>query len=140
MTCSLAPVRPVGVSRALLAPRRLALAVAASLALVACDSDKPVDPTIRSVTLLPVTSEDAAAWVELLGAPVASVTVDEGEVFFLSRGDTTQVVLVRPDPGPLRFQVQVENAGETPVGTVIQVADGQNRLRDAGGYAAEVKP
>jgi hypothetical protein len=46
---------------------------------------------------------------------------------------------VRSVPGPLSFNLRVADPAKTPVGTVVQIADGQNLLRDPTGYRVEVK-
>jgi hypothetical protein len=121
-----------------------ALAVMAN----ACDSSSPAEPgdpggdvptNMRTVTLSP-SSDDSAAWLRFVGARVTQVTAVEGEVFFTSHGDTTEVVVVRSVPGPLSFNLRVADPAKTPVGTVVQIADGQNLLRDPTGYLVEVKP
>lgn len=116
-----------------------ALFLVAAVAGSACSSDDP-DPLSRSATLTPELAEGAAV-VLLLGAPVASVESDEGQVFFSTRGDTTRVVLVRDEPGPLRFDLRLSDPTSEPTGVVLQVADGQNRLRDdVARYRVEMRP
>lgn len=106
-------------------------------ALVACESTAPEDPLARSVTLIPP-DDGGAALVELVGAAVTSVTAPEGQVFFHTRGDTTRVVVVRTEPGPLAFEFRVADPSASPVATVLQVADGENRLRDPATYRVEL--
>jgi hypothetical protein len=113
------------------------VAVGLVTALVACETAAPEDPLARSVALIPPV-DDGAALVELVGAAVTSVTTPEGEVFFHARGDTTRVVVVRGEPGPLAFDFRVADPSASLVATVLQVADGENRLRDPAAYGAEL--
>lgn len=115
----------------------VALAIGATLS--GCESTAPEDPLVRKATVAP-SSDDGAAVVELVGAAVTSVTMPQGEgqAFFHSRGDTTRVVIVRTEPGAFAFDFRVANPSASPVGTVLQVADGENRLRDAGPYRVEL--
>ena len=116
---------------------RLLMLLAVST-IVGCDSSS-VDPRARSVSLTPE-ANDGAAWIRLTGASVASVTVENGQVFFETRGDTTLVVVVRSEPGPLTFDLLVDDPTLTPVGTPLEVSDAQNRLRDPAGYRVVVQP
>jgi hypothetical protein len=109
------------------------------LAVAGCDSADDGDPLERFVTLSPV-ADDGAAWIELTGAAVTHVTAANAQVFFAAHGDTTQVVIVRTDPGPLDFAIRVADPTETPVGVALEVADDQNRLRDASTYRVLVQP
>jgi len=116
---------------------RLALALAVVVA--GCDSE-PEDSLARHISLVPAAQDDGAAIVELVGADITAVTSDHGDVFFLTRGDTTRVVVVRTEPGPLAFDLRVADPMDTPVGTVLQVAGGDNALRNAASYRLDVNP
>ncbi len=115
----------------------LVLGLVATLA--ACESTAPEDPLARRVTLVPA-NDDGAALVELVGAAVTSVeTREEGDrAYFHTRGDTTRIVVIRTEPGPLTFDLRVADPSASPVGTVLQVADGENRLRDPASYRVEL--
>lgn len=109
------------------------------LTAAACDSDG-ADPRARTVTITPQI-DNGAAVVLLVGAPISTVTSGEADVFVSTSGDTTRVVLLREVPGPLRFDVLLEDATLDPVGTVLQVSDGENALRaDVNTYRVEVNP
>ena len=116
---------------------RFALVLGALLA--GCDSE-PDDPLARHASLVPAAQDDGAAVVELIGADITAVSSDQGDVFFLTRGDTTRVVVVRTEPGPLTFDLRVADPSDTPVGTVLQVAGGNNALRNASSYRLDVNP
>lgn len=120
------------------APSRVrALFLLLAVLTVACDSDNG-DERARTVTLTPAATNGAAV-ITLHGGLVASVSSDEGQVFFSPLGDSTRVVLVLDEPGPLRFDLLLEDPAVDVVGTVIQVADAQNRLRsDVAQYRVEV--
>ena len=114
-----------------------ALTVSLLAAATACDSEER-DPLARTVTLTPA-ADNGAVVVTLIGAPIASVSSDEGQVFISIRWDTTRVVLLRQEPGPLRFDLRLQDPNREPVGTVVQVADGNNQLRaDVAQYRVEV--
>jgi hypothetical protein len=121
--------------------RRIArgLVFAAIAAAAAC-SDDGTDPLARTVTLTPAATNGSAV-VTFVGAPIASVVSDEGQVFSSIRGDTTRVVLLLDEPGPLRFGIRLTQPDLEPVGAVVQVADGDNRLLpDVSQYRVEVNP
>ncbi len=121
--------------------RRIArgLLFAAVAAAAAC-SDEGGDPLARTVTLTPAATNGSAV-VTFVGASIASVTSDEGQVFSSSRGDTTRVVLLLDEPGPLRFGIRLAEPDLEPVGTVVQVADGDNLLLpDLSQYRVQVNP
>ena len=63
----------------------------------------------------------------------------DGEIHTRARGDTLSVLILRPDPGPLRFLLEVADTTRKPRGAVVQVAGPDNRVRSALlGYRVEV--
>jgi hypothetical protein len=66
-------------------------------------------------------------------------TALEGEVHTRVRGDTMGVLVLRPDPGRLRFALQVEDTTRKPRGALVQVVGPDNQVRPALlGYEVEV--
>jgi hypothetical protein len=56
-------------------------------------------------------------------------------------GDTVHVVVVRDQPGDLRFVIALADTTRAPSGVVREVAGGDNRLRaDASAYRLELRP
>jgi uncharacterized lipoprotein YajG len=120
--------------------RRAAIAfLAAALLLTGCD-DAPVSgPGTLTVTLTSPNPAEGAARVRLVGRGMGSVSALEGEVHTRVRGDTVSVLVLRQDPGILRFLVQVEDTTRKPRAAVVQVAGPDNVIRPAlMGYGVEV--
>jgi hypothetical protein len=114
------------------------------LAFASCDDDLgpagPEGPGILAVDLLsPFGSEGSAVFQVTGGASLGAVTVSGGEVYHEHGLEGSRVVVVLDAPGAIRFRVATSDLGDLPTVTVIQVADGNDQLRDfLSGYTVEV--
>jgi len=106
-------------------------------ALAGCfgDAVEPVRDLV--VQLESPNGRDAAAVIELVGPGLSDVVATNGQVFTHVSGDTTRVVILLDEPGPIEFTVRM--AGLTFPGTaVVQVADDRDELRSLRGYRARL--
>jgi hypothetical protein len=111
----------------------------------ACESDatRPAGEETRGAqlqaTVVSPHGSEGAAVIEVEGLRVVGVTTDDGQVFVSRSGDILRAVIVRDEPGPLQFTVQVLDP-RFPVATrILQVADGDNRVRPTvDGYQVEL--
>lgn len=111
----------------------------------ACDTD-PAQPVggetrgarLRAFVVSPNGAEGAAV-IEVEGPRVIGVTATDGQIFVSRSGDILRAVIVRDEPGPIEFTVQVLDP-RFPVATrILQVADGENRVRPTvDGYQVEL--
>ena len=104
-----------------------------ALCVGACDTlgpDEPMGPGSLLATLVSPLGNEASAVFELTGGVgLVTVSAPGGEVFYEHFGGSTRIIVVLNDPGEVRFQVRTEDVGQPPEVSVIQVADGDNRLR-----------
>ena len=120
--------------------RLLGLGVMLAIAVAGCDSAGPDDNGTRTVSLSPE-AVNGSAVIHLTGGAIRNVTSTDGPVFFAARGDTTRVVLLRVTPGPIRFDVQLDDPSASLTGAAIQVGTAENTLRpDPSVYRVEVNP
>ena len=90
----------------------------------------PSGPGELHANIVSANAFDGAAVIEITGGlGIGTITSDNGEVFYQNDGGTTRLVVILDDPGPITFQVRVEDVAELPAATVVQVADGNNELR-----------
>jgi hypothetical protein len=81
---------------------------------------------------------EGSAVVTLFGGGIRGVSNASGRVFSEHVGDTVRVVVVAEVPGDLRFALSLADTTAVLQGLVLQVADGENRLRSTvGDYALE---
>ena len=84
---------------------------------------------------------EGAAVIYLSGNEVTNPTVDSGALFFEVDGNVTRLVIIRYDPGGISFTVRVPERGEPPDATVVEVADGENQIRNQlAGYRVDFTP
>ncbi|HSG48067.1 MAG TPA: hypothetical protein VLA43_09665, partial [Longimicrobiales bacterium] len=109
------------------------------LVLQGCDDGPVAAGGTLTVHLRSPNPAEGAARIQLVGRGMGTATALEGEVHTRTRGDTLEVLVLRPDPGILRFALQVEDTTRRPTGTVMQVAGPENTLRSGlAGYVVEV--
>ena len=123
---------------------RTALTAAASgvVLLSACDSND-LGPTagLMTATLVSPNGAEGAAWLTLFGEGIVEVRALDARTFSHARGDTLNVVLVRDQPGDLRFLISLSDTTRLPGVSVLEVAGGDDRLRgDLEGYRVELRP
>jgi len=93
-----------------------------------------------TATLVSPNGAEGAVYVTLFGPGIVEVGALSARTFSNVRGDTVDVVIVRDQPGELRFTVSVTDTSRLPAAVVVEVADGENRLRaDAHLYRLEVR-
>ena len=106
----------------------------------ACDDPDAV-PGSLTATLVSPNGPEGAAWVTLSGPGIGAVTSLDARTFSHAEGETVHVVVVRDQPGDLRFVVQVANTTQAPTVVVREVAGGDNRLRaDVSAYRLALQP
>lgn len=118
-------------------------AVLATVAAAACDLGL-FGPSGSGVIQVSVTSpfgpEGAAVFELTGGVGLGPVTTNGGDTFFAHAEGTSRVVVVLNEPGQLWFQVRTADIGKLPSVRVLQVADGENRLRaSVSGYEFDFK-
>lgn len=102
-----------------------------ALLLAAC-GDGGTDPQKGgdfTATLVSPARSEGAAVIELSGPGVESVTADGGQLFSERAGDALRVVVVLDPPGEVRFRMRLAPGNPLPTATVVEVADGESRLR-----------
>jgi hypothetical protein len=120
----------------------LTAALACAALLAACEMDEPV-PTagLLTATLVSPNGAEGAAWLTLFGEGIVEVRALDARTFSNVRGDTVDVVIVRDQPGDLRFLVSVADTTHQPGVAVLEVAGGDDELRGGlQGYRVEMRP
>jgi hypothetical protein len=120
----------------------LAAALVCAALLAACDTDE-VGPTagLLTATLVSPNGPEGSAWLTLFGAGIVEVRALDARTFSHTRGDTVDVVIVRDQPGDLRFLVSVADTTRQPGVAVLEVAGGDDELRGSlQGYRVELRP
>ena len=112
-------------------------------AVAACGDSGPSGPsgpgTFRAEMISPHSADGAAVFELTGGVGLGDVTMSGGEVFYDRGPAGTQVIVLLDDPGQIRFQIRTENVGSLPSVTVVQVADGDNALRESlSGYHVQL--
>jgi hypothetical protein len=80
---------------------------------------------------------EGAAVVELVGK-IDEVAAVAGHVFTTVRGDTTRVIVVRPDSGAIEFRFVLRDLSVALSGRVLEVAAPDNSVRpDASAYTVK---
>jgi hypothetical protein len=97
-------------------------------------------PGFLLATLVSPLGNEASAVFELTGGVgLGTVSAPGGQVFYEHFGGSTRIIVVLNDPGEVRFRVRTEDVGQPPEVSVIQVADGENRLRTSlSGYTVRL--
>ncbi len=118
-------------------------AVLATVATAACDLGlfgPSGSGVIRVSVTSPYGSEGAAVFELTGGVDLGPVTTNGGDTFFEHTEGRSRVVVVLDEPGQLWFQVRTADIGKLPSVRVLQVADGENRLRaSVSGYEVDFK-
>ena len=106
--------------------------------LAACDDSAPGTLT---ATLISPNGPEGAAYVTLSGPGIGEVSSIDARTFSHAVGDTVHVVVVRDQPGQLRFQVEVADTTQAPASVIVEVAGADNRLRaNSSSYRLEIRP
>lgn len=118
-----------------------------ALVAAACGDDAPPEPPLQpvpgdlTVSLISPNAAEGAALFETGDAGITAVSAATGQVFFHQAGSTTRVIAILETPGDITFTISVEDLNDPPVLDLLQVADGEDRLRaDLSGYQVEALP
>lgn len=112
--------------------RPISVALAALVILAACrDVNEPPPGGAYVATLVSPNRAEGAAVIELEGAGIEALSERGGELFSETTGRTVRVVIVREAPGAIEFGVTMASGSRPPTARVIEVADGEDQLRDA---------
>ena len=121
---------------------RFVIAVAVSVMLVAaCDnSARPGGGGNVDAVLVSPNGDEGAAVLDVTGT-VESFTGTEGVSVYTTPTSTgTRVVLVRLTPGTLSMKLSLQDQDRLPAISVVEVADGDDRVRQSvAGYTVELK-
>lgn len=110
-----------------------------TLLLGACgDAGPRSSPGSVEVRVASPNGAEGSAVVAVFGEGIRGVSTAGGRVFSERAGDTVRVVVVADVPGDLRFALSMADTTTVLQGVVLQVADGEDRLRSTvGGYTLE---
>jgi hypothetical protein len=102
------------------------------------DAGPQSGPGSVEVRLASPNGAEGSAVVTVFGEGVRGVSTANGRVFSRHDGDTVRVVVVGDVPGDLRFALSMADTTAVLQGVVLQVADGEDRLRSTvADYALE---
>jgi hypothetical protein len=117
-----------------------ALLGALLLGALGCDGRDRAPGTLTA-TLVSPHGEEGAAHLTLFGPGLIGASALDARTYSHQRGDTLEVVVVREQPGTLRFVVSVADTTRRPGVAVNEVAGGDDRLRaDPHRYHVELRP
>jgi hypothetical protein len=120
--------------------KKLHLFLAVATLLVACDgSTEPSGPGTLTASLVSPNGAEGAAVLDITGT-VETVTGNDDVAAYTTPGATgTRVVLVRMNPGALTVRFRVPDVSRPPQVSVVEVADGDDRVRSSlDGYRVEI--
>jgi hypothetical protein len=117
----------------------LAMAIVALL-FPACDSSSPTTAGTLTAVLVSPNGEEGAAVLDVSGT-VESISAANGVSLHTTPVATgTRVIVVRLTPGELSLKVTVPDVSRPPGVTVVEVADGDDKLRQSlAGYRVEFR-
>lgn len=112
-------------------PRIIVRTLVAIIALGLGCVSVPGEPISRKVnaTLVSPNGDEGAALIELTGSGLRELTVKEGRVFTTGTDQRVRAVIVLDEPGVLRFQIEMDDPNAAISATVLEVADGNNKVR-----------
>ena len=120
-------------------PLRIVVVTVLACGLGSCDSG-PTGPVAGDLefTVVSPNGPEGAALIELRGSGLGPITPLDSRVFAHALGDRTNVLVVRTSPGTIRFHMTVNDVQNLPIATVLDVAGGDNQLRNvSAGYRVE---
>jgi len=104
------------------------------------DAGPQSGPGSFTATVVSPNGAEGSALVSFFGPGIGNVSSAEGRLFSERAGDTVRVVVAADAPGELHFVVAVADTTAPPQGDVLQVADGEDRLRSTvAGYVLEFR-
>jgi hypothetical protein len=124
----------------------LPLAVAAWLGVAAC-GDEPTPPTPTPVpgdlvvSLVSPNGGEGAAVLETGDEGIVDIAAEGSQAYLWQAGGASRIVVLLDEPGDVRFTISVEDVNEPPRLEIVEVADGDNRLRESlTGYRVVLEP
>jgi hypothetical protein len=114
----------------------LSLAVAACLGVAAC-GDEPTPPPPPPVpgdlvvSLVSPNGGEGAAVLETSDEGIVDIAAEGAQAFQWRAGGGSRIVVLLDEPGDVRFTISVEDVNKPPQLEIVEVADGDNRLRES---------
>jgi len=109
---------------------RFFLALAAmSLASAACDSTQPGGSGTLTTVLVSPNGAEGAAVLDVTGTFDSITAPGDVTVFTTPSANGTRIIVMRLTPGELSMNIAVPNVSRRPTVTVVEVADGDDKLR-----------
>ena len=106
------------------------LLAALAVTAVSCDSTEPKGgPGTVTAVLVSPNGLEGAAVLDVNGVVESFTAPNDMSVYTTPSSAGTRVVLVRLTPGELSVNMKVSNTLEPPPVTVVEVADGDDKLR-----------
>ena len=109
---------------------RFVLFAALALTAVSCNSTEPKGgPGTVTAVLVSPNGPEGAVVLNVSGTVESFTGTNDVSVYTTLASGGTTVIIVRLTPGELSVNMKVANTDEPPQVTVVEVADGENRLR-----------
>ncbi|UCC47466.1 MAG: hypothetical protein JSV41_08150 [Gemmatimonadota bacterium] len=124
----------------------LVLAYAAVISALACSEGRgPTRPEPMPgellVAVVSPNGAEGAAVLETVAEGIVEAAAEDGDAYVFRAGNTSRIVVLLNDPSEIRFTLWVEDIHAPPALRIVEVADGENRLRATlSGYRVEVEP
>ena len=120
--------------------RKLLVCVTSVLLLASCDSTNPSGPGTLTAVLKSPNGAEGAAVLDVEGIVESMSANGDVTLYQTPSGQATRAVLVRLTPGELSMKVTLADVSRTPQITVVEVADGDNKVRPSvSGYNVEFR-
>lgn len=120
--------------------RFLLLATLACAGLAGCDrSTDPGGPGTLTASLISPNGQEGAAILDVIGEVETVSSTSDVRAFSSATATGTRVIVVRDSPGPLSVRLRVPDVSRPPQVSVVEVADGDDRIRASlNGYRVEL--
>ena len=121
--------------------RRILLLLAlAAFSFAACDSTRQNTSGVLTAVLVSPHGAEGAAVLDVSGTTESFSATDGVSLFTTPSATGTRLIAVRLTPGELSLKVAVDDVSRPPAVTVVEVADGDDRLRASlTGYRVEFR-
>lgn len=98
-------------------------------------------PGVLDVRLVSPNGSEGAAVLETADEGITEIAVEGGlQAFHWTEGGLTRIVLLRDEAGEIRFAMSVDDVNRPPQLEIVEIADGDNRLRASlTGYEIDVE-
>lgn len=120
--------------------KKIPFYLAAVALLIACDgSTDPGGPGTLTASLISPNGAEGAAVLDIVGAVETVTGSDEVAAYTTPSATGTRVVLVRMNAGAISVRLRVPDVSRPPQASVVEVADGDDRVRSSlSGYRVEI--